>query len=79
MMDQQQWMRRQMREAMKSMRRDDVDLPSAGLTPPWEYTPDPSPSRDNPNRYGYFPACPSHPTCEPTAAERPTSPPMDAP
>eukprot|EP00959_Pyramimonas_sp_CCMP1952_P041559 869266-Pyramimonas_sp.AAC.1 len=31
MLGQQQWMHRQMQEAMESMRRDDIDLPNAHL------------------------------------------------
>eukprot|EP00959_Pyramimonas_sp_CCMP1952_P454613 9470176-Pyramimonas_sp.AAC.1 len=79
MTGQQQWMHRQMREAMPTMRRDGHDLPSASWTPPWEYIPDPNRSADNPNRYGFVPAFFSHPTYNLTAAERPTAPPMDAP
>eukprot|EP00959_Pyramimonas_sp_CCMP1952_P287896 6020713-Pyramimonas_sp.AAC.1 len=66
MTGQRQWMHRQMRVAMQSMRRDGIDLPSAGWTPPREYIPDPNPSSDHPNRYGYVPALFSHPTCDPT-------------
>eukprot|EP00959_Pyramimonas_sp_CCMP1952_P043270 905535-Pyramimonas_sp.AAC.1 len=40
----QQWMRRQMREAMESTRRGGIDLPSADSSPPWEYVPDANPS-----------------------------------
>eukprot|EP00959_Pyramimonas_sp_CCMP1952_P089532 1872933-Pyramimonas_sp.AAC.1 len=61
------------------MRRDGIDLPSANGTPPWEYIPDPNPSPDNPNRFAYVPACFSHPTCDPRAADRPTAAPMDYP
>eukprot|EP00959_Pyramimonas_sp_CCMP1952_P316218 6618416-Pyramimonas_sp.AAC.1 len=59
------------------MRRGGIDLPNARWTPPWEYVPHPNPSPDNTNRYGYAPAFFSHPTCDPTAAERPAAPPMD--
>eukprot|EP00959_Pyramimonas_sp_CCMP1952_P063765 1332001-Pyramimonas_sp.AAC.1 len=69
----------QMREASQSMRRDGIDLPNASWTPPWEVFPDPNPSPDNPNRCGYVPACSSHLTYDPTAAERPTAPPLDFP
>eukprot|EP00959_Pyramimonas_sp_CCMP1952_P154796 3238413-Pyramimonas_sp.AAC.1 len=70
-------MYRQMREAAQSMRRDGTDLPNANLTPPWEYVLDPSPSPDNPNRFGYVPAFFSHQTYDPTSADRPTAAPMD--
>eukprot|EP00959_Pyramimonas_sp_CCMP1952_P060999 1274281-Pyramimonas_sp.AAC.1 len=79
MTGQQQWMHRQMREAMQSMRRGGIDLPSAGWTPPWGYIPDPNPSPDHPNRHGYVPAFFSHPTYDPTAADGPTVSPIDAP
>eukprot|EP00959_Pyramimonas_sp_CCMP1952_P246831 5159005-Pyramimonas_sp.AAC.1 len=68
-----------MHEAAQSTRRGGIDLPSACWTPPREYTPGPNPSQDSPNRCGYVPASFSHPTCDPTAAERPTAPPMDYP
>eukprot|EP00959_Pyramimonas_sp_CCMP1952_P419722 8791538-Pyramimonas_sp.AAC.1 len=70
-------MYRQMREAAQSMRRGSIGLPGASWTPPWEYVPDPIPPPDNPNRFGYVPAFFSHQTYDPTAAERPTAPPMD--
>eukprot|EP00959_Pyramimonas_sp_CCMP1952_P089839 1880023-Pyramimonas_sp.AAC.1 len=70
---------RQMREAAQSMCRGGIDLPSANWTPSWEYVPDPNPSPDKPNRFGYAPVFLSHPTCDPTAAERPTAAPMDFP
>eukprot|EP00959_Pyramimonas_sp_CCMP1952_P388045 8131750-Pyramimonas_sp.AAC.1 len=62
-------MYRQMREAAQSTRGDGIDLPSASWTPPWEYVPDPHPSPDNPNRFGYVPALFSHPACDPTSAD----------
>eukprot|EP00959_Pyramimonas_sp_CCMP1952_P093493 1956644-Pyramimonas_sp.AAC.1 len=68
-----------MREAAQTFRRGGIDLLSASWTPPWEYVLDLNPSPDNPNRYGYVPAFFIHPTCDPTAAERPTAPPMDFP
>eukprot|EP00959_Pyramimonas_sp_CCMP1952_P242254 5063532-Pyramimonas_sp.AAC.1 len=67
-----------MREAAQSIRRGGIDLLDASWTPPWEYVPGPNPSQDNPDRYGYVPAFLSHPTCDPTAAERPAAPPMDS-
>eukprot|EP00959_Pyramimonas_sp_CCMP1952_P049376 1031500-Pyramimonas_sp.AAC.1 len=60
---------------MESMRR----APSANWTPPWECAPDVNPPPDHPNRYGYIPAFFSHPTYDPTAAERPVALLMDAP
>eukprot|EP00959_Pyramimonas_sp_CCMP1952_P082375 1721221-Pyramimonas_sp.AAC.1 len=72
-------MHRQMREAAQSMRRGGIDLPSANWTAPWEYVPDPNQSSDNPDRLGYVPAFFSHPTYDPTAADRPTAAPMDFP
>eukprot|EP00959_Pyramimonas_sp_CCMP1952_P366114 7667959-Pyramimonas_sp.AAC.1 len=37
MLGQQQWMQRQMQEAMESMRRDGSDLSHENWTPPWEH------------------------------------------
>eukprot|EP00959_Pyramimonas_sp_CCMP1952_P105444 2204319-Pyramimonas_sp.AAC.1 len=68
-----------MREAAQSMRRNGIHLPSANWTPPWEYVPDPNPLPDKLNQYGCVPAFYRHPTCDPTAAERPAAPPMDFP
>eukprot|EP00959_Pyramimonas_sp_CCMP1952_P170952 3572504-Pyramimonas_sp.AAC.1 len=62
-------MYRQMREAAQSMRRVGNDLPNANWTPPWEYVPDPNPSPDTPNRFGYVPAFFSHPACDTTSAD----------
>eukprot|EP00959_Pyramimonas_sp_CCMP1952_P444310 9302455-Pyramimonas_sp.AAC.1 len=76
---QREWMYLQMREAAQSMRRDGINLPIANWTPPWGYVPDPSPSPDNPNRFGYVPAFFSHQTCDPTVADRPKAAPMDYP
>eukprot|EP00959_Pyramimonas_sp_CCMP1952_P414644 8687833-Pyramimonas_sp.AAC.1 len=62
------------------MRRDDIGLPTAKWTPPWEYVPDPNPSPDTPNRFGYVPAAFfSYPTYDPASADRPTAAPMDHP
>eukprot|EP00959_Pyramimonas_sp_CCMP1952_P255486 5336468-Pyramimonas_sp.AAC.1 len=60
---------------MQSTRRDGIGLPGAGWAPPWEYIPDPNPSPENPCVPAFF----CHPTYDPTAAERPTAPQMDAP
>eukprot|EP00959_Pyramimonas_sp_CCMP1952_P031687 664836-Pyramimonas_sp.AAC.1 len=68
-------MYRQMRETAQSMRMGGIDLLSARWAPPWEYVTDPYPSPVNSNRHGYVPAFFSHPSCDPTAAERPTAPP----